>query len=412
VLLAYYSTILAALTLSAASVYTITRFFMMERIRQGTRESLIREGAQQGHFIETLRGIHSIKVNGHGTFRASAWFNLYVDAINANVSTQRLLAHAQNAARLIFGVERVLLVCGAFWMVIKSELTLGMAMALIAYRELFAQRAASLIDNFAQIGMLKLEIERLGDILYEPPEIDPFPADIGRFVSTAVNVKLDGITICLAKGLPPVLDDCCAEIKAGECVALVGASGSGKSTLVKAILGLLPLDSGKVELYAEVGDVRFPAGRSAVAAVLQDDHLFAGTIAENVSMFDQNCDMGRVRDACARAAISIDIERMSMQYLTYVGDMGTTLSGGQKQRLFLARAIYRSPGLLVLDEATSHLDVGIEALIATSLKELKSTILIVAHRPETIALADRVLRLRQGRLIEVGHPVHSRTEQS
>ncbi len=132
---------------------------------------------------------------------------------------------------------------------------------------------------------------------------------------------------------------------------------------------------------------------------MQDDQLFAGSIGENISFFDPQPDHARIEACARRAAVHEDIATMPMQYNTLVGDMGTVLSGGQKQRVLLARALYREPRILVLDEATSHLDVARERSVNEAVRALKLTRIIVAHRPETIATADRVVALGGGRIV-------------
>jgi ATP-binding cassette subfamily B protein RaxB len=140
--------------------------------------------------------------------------------------------------------------------------------------------------------------------------------------------------------------------------------------------------------------------RSNFAAVTQEDQLFAGTVSDNISFFDPDIDHERVRQAASYACISREIESMPMGFNTYLGDMGLVLSGGQRQRILLARAIYKNPKILFLDEATSHLDVENERAINQMLSKLRITRLFVAHRPDTVASATRVVRLEQGRMVQ------------
>ena len=137
-----------------------------------------------------------------------------------------------------------------------------------------------------------------------------------------------------------------------------------------------------------------------VGTVMQDDVLFAGSLADNISFFDPQADLKRVEQSAKLAVIHDDIMAKPMRYNTLVGDMGTVLSGGQKQRVLLARALYKQPSILVLDEATSHLDVEREHQVNAAINSLKITRLIVAHRPETIATAERVIVLGGGKLLQ------------
>jgi ATP-binding cassette subfamily B protein RaxB len=138
--------------------------------------------------------------------------------------------------------------------------------------------------------------------------------------------------------------------------------------------------------------------RECVGTVMQDDVLFMGTILENISFFDPKQDAAWAQECATMASINDDILSLPMGYQTLVGDMGSALSGGQKQRLLLARALYRRPKVLVLDEATSHLDVASEQKVSQVLRDLSITRIVVAHRPQTLALLDRVVELQKGRI--------------
>ena len=208
------------------------------------------------------------------------------------------------------------------------------------------------------------------------------------------NAELRGVSARYADTEPFVLHNQSFTVAEGESVAIVGPSGCGKTTLLRVILGLLPAEHGDVLIggmsLARLG----PASvRGVIGTVMQDDRLFSGSIADNIAFFDPTPDQAHV-EACARmAAIHDDIMATPMKYHTLMGDMGTVLSGGQKQRVLLARALYKRPKILLLDEATSHLDLPREKLVSEAIRHLNMTRVIVAHRPETIATADRVISL-------------------
>jgi ATP-binding cassette subfamily B protein RaxB len=287
-------------------------------------------------------------------------------------------------------------------LVLEAQFSTGMLLAFVAYKRQLAVRVSALIDKAFEVGLLALHCERLADVVLTPPE--SVAASPGRLLaepetlqSSAVAVR--GVRFRYADHAPYVLDGVDLDVAAGECVAIVGASGCGKSTLLHVLLGMLPPDAGEVLIggvpLAQLGAAR----RRALACVTQNDCLFAGSIADNISFFDNRADQRRI-EACARlAAVHADIAALPMAYNTLVGFLGSTLSGGQQQRLLLARALYARPAVLVLDEATSHLDVARETAVATALRRLAMTRIIVAHRPETVAMADRVLRLAGGRLV-------------
>jgi len=302
----------------------------------------------------------------------------------------------QASHSLIFGIERVAIIWLAALMVLKGEFSAGMLIAFAAYADQFTSRAAGLIDKWNDFRMLGLHAERVADIALTPAETSLEAGYAGPLPVDCVEVKNLGFRY--AEGEPWVFKDCSLRIEAGECVAIAGPSGCGKTTLAKLLLGLLEPTEGTI-LFGGI-DIRklgLARYRSAVAAVLQDDTLFAGSIADNIAFFDPDATPLKVEAAARLAHIHDEVVAMPMNYQSLVGDMGSSLSGGQKQRVLLARALYRRPKLLVLDEATSHLDVERERQINAVIKRMKLTRLVIAHRPETLASADRVIALQSGR---------------
>ncbi|MCW0014530.1 ATP-binding cassette domain-containing protein, partial [Burkholderia pseudomallei] len=190
---------------------------------------------------------------------------------------------------------------------------------------------------------------------------------------------------------------CSFSIAPGESVALVGPSGQGKTTMAKLLLGLLAPEHGSVHVDGvDIRKLGLHPYRDRIGCVMQDDILFAGSIADNIGFFDPQPDDARIEEAARLAQIHDDIVAMPMGYQSLVGDMGSSLSGGQRQRVLLARAFYRRPAILVLDEATSHLDIERERLINDAVRAMNVTRIIIAHRPETIRSADRVIEIAGG----------------
>ena len=281
--------------------------------------------------------------------------------------------------------------------VIDGSFSLGMLFAFLSYRGQFTTRFTSLIDKIYELRILKLHAARLADIVLtvrEPEDIMRAP-DRDEFVPTLEVRKL---SYGYSKGGPRTLDDFNLRIEEGEAVAIVGPSGCGKTTLLKLLAGLLVPHAGEVIAGGTpIRQLGLANYRSLIGVVMQEDRLFAGSIAENISFFDLTPDFAWISECAEMASIHADIRAMPMGYYTYIGDMGSALSAGQRQRIMLARALYRRPKLLLLDEATSHLDINNERAVNTAMRKLNITRIIVAHRPETIASADRVIELsREG----------------
>jgi len=215
------------------------------------------------------------------------------------------------------------------------------------------------------------------------------------------SVDLRNVSFRYSDTEPFVLLDCTLAIGAGECVAVVGPSGGGKTTLVKVMLGLLTPTDGKVLAGGvDIQKMGIERYRKLVGTVMQDDQLFAGSIADNISFFDPGATPDAVERVARLAAVHDEIAAMPMGYNTLIGDMGTALSGGQRQRILLARALYKEPRILFLDEATSALDVAKERAVNDAVRSLHLTRIIIAHRPETIASAERVIVLQAGRVAQ------------
>jgi ATP-binding cassette subfamily B protein RaxB len=275
----------------------------------------------------------------------------------------------------------------------------------MSYSGTFSTRVFGLIDTFISVRMLGMHAERLGDIVLEPAEQDrEIDTDLAHIVP---SISLKGVSFRYGEGEPWIVKDVNLDIAAGSSVALTGPSGSGKSTLCKIILGLLPPTEGVVLVGGiAIDQIGMRSFRKLVGTVMQDDVLMAGSILENISFFDNEVDVEKVKAVARIAAVHDDIARMPLGYQTLVGDMGSSLSGGQKQRILMARALYKGPQILALDEATSHLDVRNERLVSDALANMKLTRILVAHRPETIRSTERVV-VEHGQVRE--RPKHADT---
>lgn len=337
--------------------------------------------------------------------RRSSWQNLVVDVQNRDVRTARLNIGFTAASTLIFGFENLAI----FWIgakiVIASQgisatpFTVGMLLAYIGYKNQFCSRMSSLINYSIDLRMLSLHAERLADILGSIPE--PLEKSVKSLVLKGPSIEFRNVSFRYSDGEPWVLRNASFQIQSGESVAIVGPSGSGKTTLVKILLGVLPPTEGEVFFGGlSVSQIGIKNMRQLIGTVMQDDSLLTGTIEDNICCFDPDFDQKKIKECSVLANVHLDIIRMPMGYQTLVGSLGTGFSGGQKQRILIARALYKQPAALVLDEATSYLDVTAERRIISAINNLELTRLLIAHRPETISAAQRVLELRGGHLHE------------
>ena len=390
-----YSAQLTAIVVGAAAVYAMLRLVLYRPLRQAQEEEIAKRAKQQSHFLETVRGMQSIKLFGRQLLRRAQFEDLLADQFNAGIRVQRLGLVYQAVNGTTFAIENIVVVWLAALAILDGRFSVGMLFAFVAYKQQFVSRATALVEKGIELKMLGLHGERVADIALSEPEPDQ-PGGQRLAGDGAVEIELRDVGFRYSDNEPHVLDGVSFHVAAGESVALVGPSGCGKTTLVKLMLGLLPCSEGQVRIGGIALDrLDRDALRAQVGTVMQDDQLFAGSIADNITFFDPAPDWEQV-ERCARfAAVHDEIAAMPLQYHTMVGDMGSVLSGGQKQRVLLARALYKRPRILVLDEATSHLDIDAERLVNDAVMQLPLTRVIVAHRPETIASADRVIALQR-----------------
>ncbi|MFK3695915.1 peptidase domain-containing ABC transporter [Serratia bockelmannii] len=400
IMLFSYSPKLAVITVLFAFVYAISRVIYYQAYSQANLQQINVVAVQQGALIESLRMINTLKLNNKILQRSVKYMNSTTDMLNASVRVQKLNLVFNVINLTVIGTQRITVLWLGAWLALQGNLTSGMLVAFVAYADQFISRFIGLVDYLVQFRLLRLQGERLADIMLSTEELHVEGSFLGPL--SHFGIDFSAVSFNYSQGGGKVLDNCSFKINHGEIVAITGPSGSGKSTIAKLFLGVHDYQSGEIS----VGGVEMRALgkrriRNLAASVLQDDHLLSGTIFENITFFDENANSENVFEAARKAGIDREIEAMPMGYQTSTGDMGASLSGGQQQRILLARALYRKPKILILDEATSHLDLDNEAKICDSVRSTGATTLIIAHRPQTILSADRVLLLENGVIKEI-----------
>ncbi|KVL95015.1 ABC transporter [Burkholderia stagnalis] len=402
-----YSPTLIWLVLGLFAAYALIRWIAYRPFRQANEEQIVYAARAESNLLESIRGVQAIKLANKQEARVATYANAVVERTNKDVAIERLSIGFSTLQGVIAGAGRVMLVWLAAKQVLDGQFSAGMLVAFISFAEQFLARGAALIGTLIDFRMLRLHGERLADIVLTDVESDmegkvARSADAGCTTPPAIDVR--DVRFRYAETEPWVLDGCSLSIAPGESVALVGPSGQGKTTMAKLLLGLLTPEHGSVRVDGvDIRKLGLHRHRELIGCVMQDDILFAGSIADNICFFDPQPDQARIDEAARLAQIHDDIVAMPMGYQSLVGDMGSSLSGGQRQRVLLARAFYRKPAILVLDEATSHLDVERERSINDAVRAMNVTRIIIAHRPETIRSADRVIVLEHGCAREQDH---------
>lgn len=391
ILLVYSWELTAALCVFSA-MFGALQFATLRRLRNLTHEAIAAKAHEDSSFIENVERHRAIKLLGAERLREDAWGTHYVNALNSNFRLARFGAHVTFGGASLGALQAVVLLMLGAGKVVDGTLTLGMLFAFSSYADLFSSRTRSVIESLVELGMLRLHRERIADIALEERE--------GRVDSAALHIELQGriearsLSFSYGDQSPPILNDFSLQVSPGEFVAIAGRSGVGKSTLIKLLCKLLTPGAGV--LFVDGTDVNSldpEHYRGQLGVVMQDDDLFSGSLIENIAMTEGQADLERVRRAAASACIHDDIEQMPMGYHTLVGPMGSTLSGGQRQRVMIARALYRRPALILMDEGTAHLDEDLQRQVFDNLVATGATIVAVTHDEQVLLRSDRPIRL-------------------
>lgn len=395
VVISLYSLRLTAIVLTVFVIYLALRWTFFYPLRAATERHIYAAAKRQTYLLESIRGIQTLKVFNREGERVAKFSNHLVNTTNQDIRVQQLTTLFQVGQRLLSGIAHIVLIWLAALMVMHNTFAIGMLVAFATYASQLLSRGDGLVNAFIEFRMLRLYGERLADIALQPTE----PHAVGNYlgVDPEASISIRHLSFRYAENDPWLLQDVCLEIPAGKAIAIIGPSGSGKSTLIKLLLGLLLSQEGEIQMGGvDIRQLGLQRYRSFVSVVMQNDQLFAGSIADNISLTNPESDLSEIVNAAQVAGIHDEIAAMPMGYQTLVGDMGSTLSGGQKQRVLLARALFTKPKILILDEATSHLDVFKERLINQHIRQMQITRIIVAHRPETILQCEQIYQLFRG----------------
>jgi ATP-binding cassette, subfamily B, bacterial CvaB/MchF/RaxB len=396
-----YSTQLALIVLVVFGLYTALRLGLYRLLRERSLAVIEAKAYENSTCIETLRAIQSLKIFNRESDRESQWLNRYADVVRANVRLGRAKIAFTSINDFLFGLENIITIYLAARLALNNSFTIGMIFAFISYKQQFTEKAVQLVEKALDFRLLELHLERLADIALSPLERGHDQL-LSYTRQIQGRVELRNVSFRYAETEPFVLDDISFIIEPGEFVTIMGPSGGGKTTLIKIMLGLLEPTEGEVLIDGTpLSTIGHRAYREQVAAVMQEDQLLSGSIADNICFFDQFFDQERMNQCAQLAGIHEEIMAMPMTYNSLIGDMGSSLSGGQKQRVMLARALYRQPRILFLDEGTAHLDVDNEKRINESLKNLQMTRISVAHRPQASSGADQILRIAKGMMVDM-----------
>jgi subfamily B ATP-binding cassette protein HlyB/CyaB len=372
--------------------------------RRRLDEKFNRGAENQAFLVESITGVETLKAMAVEPQMQRRWEEQLAGYVKASFSVLSLGNWASQSVQLISKVVTALTLYFGAYAVIGGDLTVG---ELVAFNML-AGRVAQPILRLAQLWQdfhqARLSVRRLGDILNTVPEPTYKP---GRAAPPPIKgaITFDHVNFRYRLDGQQVLHDVSLDIPAGQMLGIVGPSGSGKSTLTKLVQRLYVPESGRVLIDGvDIAAVDVAWLRRQVGVVLQENVLFNRTIRDNIALSDPSLPMERIIAAAQLAGAHEFILELPEGYDTMVGERGASLSGGQRQRIAIARALIGNPRILIFDEATSALDYESERVIQDNMRRIAQgrTVLIIAHRLSAVSLADRIITIERGRIVEDG----------
>jgi ATP-binding cassette, subfamily B, bacterial CvaB/MchF/RaxB len=384
---------LALVALASLGIYAVLRICFYAPLYSRGEDVVRAEANYMTHLIESIRSVQAIKLFNAEGARESQFLTRVADAVHGRANQQRLTAVFVALRETVVMLEQVAFVSVAAYLALNGQITIGVLFAILAYKTQFITAGIHIIEKVIAFRLLRLHLDRVADIAMtdQEPTYRAPPADRAPIKG---RIEVSRVSYRYSEAEPFVLSELSLRVEAGESVAITGPSGCGKTTLIKIMLGLFEPTEGEIRVDGmAVSAFGVRAYRRQVATVMQDDQLMTGTILQNICFFDDFADHAWAGECARLACIHEEIMRLPMGYRTLIGGLGSSLSAGQRQRVLLARALYRRPSILFVDEGTANLDVELERRINQTLLTLPITRIHVAHRPETIALADRVIHL-------------------
>lgn len=392
---------IGALVLVLAAIRICLVLLGRRSFRRLTSEILERQAESHGFQVQLLSGIETVKAGGLEQQVLARWNHLFAAHLNCTSRQARLNAWVDSISQALTVASPLLILLYGAHLVLLQQLSLGMMLAANVLAVGFLSPLSQLVRAAFDLERMKSLLDRIGEVLETPAEVAQ--TNPPRTGSLKGKIALETVCFRYSPSSPPVVEDVSLEVPAGSLVALVGRSGAGKSTLLSLLLGLFPVERGRIVFDGlDLAEIDRLWLRSQIGTVLQKPHLFDVSIRENIAFGDPSLSLAQVVEAAKRAHIHDEISAMPMGYETRLTHGGASLSGGQQQRVALARALIRNPRILLLDEATSALDSITEAQIYQELASLRCTKLVVAHRLSTVRRADLIVVLEQGRLVETG----------
>ena len=402
---AFYSLTIFGIFIASSVLYTlwITVFLRYRRKMDNKRFALASQN--QSSLIQLITGVQEIKMNNAEYLKRWEWENLQVKQFKWNMKSLAIGQYQQAGTMFINEGKNILITFLAATAVVNGQMTLGGMMAMQYIIGQLNSPIEQLIQFIQHWQDAQMSIERLNEI-HEMDNEEPEEKTFIKYLPQKKDINIRNLSFTYTgAGNEPVLKNINLTIPHGKVTAIVGTSGSGKTTLLKLLLKFYNLNKGEIRLGdTALNNISPRVWRSVCGTVLQDGFIFSDTIANNIAVSDESPDIPKLLHAVKVANIQSFIEELPLSYNTNIGAEGNGISQGQKQRLLIARAVYKNPDFIFLDEATNALDANNESVIMQNLDEFFKgrTVVVVAHRLSTVKNADQIVVLEKGEIVEIG----------
>lgn len=364
-------------------------------------EQLTEESRSQSFLVESLAGVGTLKSSGAEDRALGHWMGLFTGQVDATMRQGRQQVLISGVTSTIQRFAPLVLLWVAADAALSGRLSLGSALALVSLGGLFLLPLGTLISSGQVLQQVGGHLDRIATVLRVEPEEQPGTRRAAPDLEG--RVEFEGVSFRYDPEGAWTLRDLHLHVEPGTRVALVGPTGSGKSTIVKLLLGFAVPEEGEIRIDGHpLSELDLRSYRSQLGVVLQDPKVFNTSIRRNIALHDPSLSVAQVERAAELAELADDVRKMPMGFETLVAEGGEALSGGQRQRLALARALVREPRLLILDEATSSLDMATESRVAEHLRAIRCTTVVIAHRLSTVADADLIVVVQDGHVVEQG----------
>lgn len=402
--LAFYNLKILMIFLIASAIYVLWIILFLKKRKEIDYKRFNQASAEHSNLIQLINGMQEIKLNNCEKQKRWEWENIQAKLFKVSIKGLALSQYQQSGAFFINETKNILVSFISARAVIEGDMSLGMMMAVQYIIGQLNAPIGQMIGFLQSAQDAKISLERLGEIHNKKDETQNESVSTFKLPDDK-TISIDNLSFGYDSINELVLKDINLKIPEGKVTALVGMSGSGKTTLIKLLLGFYPPTDGTIKIGdVDINNIEPSVWREKCGTVMQDGFIFSDTIARNIALNDENIDEGRLLYAARIANIMDMINALPLGFNTKIGQEGKGISQGQRQRILIARAVYKNPEYIFLDEATNSLDANNESIIMRNLQEFfrGKTVVVVAHRLSTVKNADNIVVLNNGDIVESG----------